>query len=434
MTKTPKSAEFHQRIFFIHMDNDTPISWFRAASTYISGHRDKTFVIYLPGNGVDHDQLNLIVQDLVLLCSLGVRLVLVHGAAPQINQALKKSGQESEFCLGIRVTTPEILPAVSAGIHAARAKLESEFSKHDVALAYGNHVKAKPLGIEQGTDFHNTGRVRRVNAPNIRKQLDYGAITIISPQGFSPSGEMFNINSLEVAGEVATALLADKLIILDHDVRDENDNLINEIQVEDIDTAKLGFHDHLSAAHRAAIQGVSRCHLIDININGALLAELYTRDGVGTQVIRRSYEQVRAAKPEDIPGIFSLIEPLEEQGILVKRSRELLESEIDNFFVIDRDGTVVACAALYAFGEAAELACFVTHPDYRDGTRGEVLLDTVRGSAKNLGCDKLFVLTTHTSHWFTEHGFTAAEIDDLPVGRQQLYNYQRNSKLLITEV
>ena len=416
------------------MDKSTPINWFRAASTYISGHRDKTFVVYLPGHGVDHDHLSLIVQDLVLLTSLGVRLVLVHGAAPQINESLKKAGQSSEFSLGVRVTTPEILPAVANGIYAARSTLESEFSKHDVSLASGNHIKAKPLGIEQGVDFHNTGRVRKINAANLRKQLDYGAVAIISPIGFSPSGEMFNINSLEVAGEVAAALLADKLIILDHDVRDKDNNLVNEIQVENIDTAKLGFHDHLSAAHRAALQGVSRCHLIDINVDGALLSELYTRDGVGTQVIRKSYEQVRPAKPEDVAGIISLIEPLESEGILVKRPRELLESEIDNFFVIDRDGTIVACAALYAFNEDAELACFVTHPDYRDGTRGEVLLQTVRDSAKSLGCQRLFVLTTHTSHWFTEHGFAPAAIEDLPVERQQLYNYQRNSKLLITRV
>lgn len=412
---------------------NSPISWFRGASPYISSHRDKTFVVYLPGHGVEHEALNGVVQDLVLLTSLGVRLVVVYGAAPQIDQALADRDLNSDFEAGIRITTPEILPIIESGIRRSGSRLEAEFHKLDVDLAQGNHIKAKPLGIENGIDFHNTGRVRRVNATGIRKQLDYGAIVLISSLGYSPSGEVFNINSLEVAGEVAAAVLADKLIILDHDIRDSEGQLINEIQVDEIDT-QLGFHDHLSAARRAALQGVNRCHLLDINIDGALLAELYTRDGIGTQVVRKSYEQVRQANPEDVSGIIDLIEPLESQGILVKRSRELLESEIDKFFVIDLDGKVIACAALYNYGSDAELACLVTHPDYRDGTRGERLLQRIHNEASAQECQRVFVLTTHTAHWFTEHGFEAASLDDIPVERQQLYNYQRNSKLFVSPI
>lgn len=406
----------------------SPINWFRQASPYISGHRDKTFVVYLSGQGLEHHSLDNIAQDIVLLSSLGVRVVVVHGAAPQIDQALEQQGLTSEFSKGIRVTTPQMLPAVESGIHRARTKLETEFSKLDVTLAYGNHVKAKPLGIEDGVDFHNTGRVRRVNATAIRKQLDYGAITLVSPMGYSPSGEVFNINSLEVAGEVACALIADKLIFIDKDVR-ENGELVNEIQVEDIDTSRLDFFDHLSAARRATLQGVGRCHLVDIEIDGALLAELYTRDGVGTQVIRKSYEQVRSAVADDISGIIGLIEPLEAEGVLVKRPRELLESEISKFFVIDRDGAIIGCAALYDFAPDAELACLAIHPDYRDGARGERLLEAIQSAAATLDCKRLFVLTTHTAHWFTERGFEASSLQELPVARQQLYNYQRNSKL-----
>ncbi len=415
-------------------NSDSPISWFRAASPYISSHRGKTFVVYLPGHTVLHDNLPNIVQDLMLLTSLGVRLVVVHGSAPQIDQAITTAGASSEFAQGIRITTQELLPLVEMGVNASRSRLMGEFSKLSANLAFGNHIKAKPLGIENGTDFQNTGRVRRVNIQSIKQQLDYGAIVLISNLGYSPSGELFNINSIEVAGEVASALLADKLVLLDHDIRDDDGNLINEIQVSDIDTSQLGFHDHLSAARRASMQGVTRCHLIDIELDGALLAELYTRDGIGTQVVRKSYEQVRRATAEDVGGIIDLIEPLEAQGILVRRSRELLESEIDNFFVIDRDGKIVGCAALYEFGNEAELACLVTHPEYRDGTRGEILLQIITNKAIELGCVKLFVLTTHTSHWFSEHGFKPGSLDDIPVERQQLYNYQRNSKLLIKQI
>ena len=290
------------------------------------------------------------------------------------------------------------------------------------------------MGVEAGIDFHNTGRVRRVNSKAIRQQLESGAIVILSSIGHSPSGETFNINSAEVAGEVASSMISDKLIIIDQDVRDNEQALVNEIRAADIDTTLLGEYDPLTIARQASMQGVDRCHLLDSTVDGVLLAELFTRDGAGTQVIRKSYEQVRVANSDDVGGIIELIEPLEAQGILVKRPRELLESEIGQFIVIDRDGSIVGCAAIYAYGNDAELACLVTHPNYRDGTRGEILLKTITTKAKDLGCRQLFVLTTHTDHWFKEHGFVETSLETLPVERQELYNYQRNSKLLMTTI
>tara|TARA_R110002072_G_scaffold1369_17_gene11463 strand:- start:696 stop:1979 length:1284 start_codon:yes stop_codon:yes gene_type:complete len=415
------------------------ISWFREASPYIGAHRDKTFVLYLGGQGIEHENFTNIVADIVLLHSLGIRLVLIHGAAPQIEASILQQGKNSDFVQGVRITHPDILAAVEFGVSQAKSKLEAELCRaprhqQEIALASGNHIKARPMGIRDGIDFHNTGRVRKVNTGAIRKQLDSGALVVISPLGYSPSGEVFNINSLEVAGAVAGALLAEKLIIIDSDFRDEAGALVNEIQVSDIDTNNLTHHEPLSIARQACLKGVNRCHLLDICVDGVLLNELFTRDGVGTQVIRKSYEQVRAATADDVGGIIELIEPLEAEGILVKRSRERLEAEIDRFSVIDRDGTIVGCAALYGYGDDAELACLVTHPDYRDGTRGDVLLETVKKKALEEKFSRLFVLTTHTAHWFTERGFTETALSDLPVERQSLFNYQRNSKLFATAV
>jgi len=421
------------------LNNTSHISWFRNASAYISAHRDKTFVLYLCGQAIDHDNFTNTVADIVLLHSLGVRLVLVHGAAPQIEAVIAQQGKKSDFVDGIRITHPEILTAVEFGVTQAKSKLEAELCRvpryqHEISLASGNHIKARPLGIHNGIDFHNTGRVRKVNTGAIRKQLDAGSLVVISPLGYSPSGEVFNINSLEVAGEVAGALMADKLILIESDFREESGSLVNEIQVSDIDTNNLTHHEPLSIARRACLKGVDRCHLLDLSSDGALLNELFTRDGVGTQVVRKSYEQVRVATANDVGGIIDLIEPLEAQGILVKRSRERLESEIDQFIVIDRDGTIVGCAALYGYGRDAELACLVTHPEYRDGTRGDVLLDTIKRKALDQKFQRLFVLTTHTAHWFTERGFTETALSELPIERQNLFNYQRNSKLFETAV
>ncbi len=422
--------------------NDTiqHVKWFRDSSPYINAHRGRTFVIYVSGEAIADDNITNIVADIVLLHSLGVRLVLVHGAAPQISKLLAEQGLTSDFVDDVRVTTPEILPQVQFAIGKTRMDLEALLSKgvvnapqhkNEITVVSGNNIKAKPIGIIDGQDFHHTGNVRKVNTSAIRKQLDCGAIVLVSPIGFSPTGEIFNINSAEVAGEVASALQADKLVLFDAapGILDDKGALISELQVSSIQTEGLSPYSSLAVATNACLKGVNRCHLISYLDDGALLAELFTRDGKGTQIVRTSYETTRPAVADDIAGIIELISPLEAQGVLVKRSRELIEAEYQHFIVSDRDGTIVSCAALYPYENQGELACLATHPEYRDGKRGEILLKAIEAKAKQLGLESIFVLTTNTAHWFVERGFAEISVDKLPTEKQSLYNYQRNSKL-----
>lgn len=417
------------------------VKWFRDSSPYINAHRGKTFVLYVSGEALENRNFANIVGDIVLLNSLGVRLVVVHGAAPQIDRQLQATGKHSQFIDGIRITTADILPLVQEVIGRIRSDIESRLSmglvnspQHgaDIVITSGNFLRAKPLGVRGGIDFEHTGEVRRINTKAIGQQLDAGAIVLTSPVGYSKAGEVFNINSLEVACEVASALLADKLIYLTGDgpVRSDNDNILSELQVGTIDESTLDRLSPLAQAKRACIRGVARCHLISHETDGALLEELFTRDGAGTQVTKQSYEQIRNANADDVAGIVELIRPLEDEGILVKRPRELLESEVDRFTIIERDGMIVSCAALYPFGNRGELACLATHPDYRNDDRAERLLVEIETRARRLGMESIFALTTHTAHWFIEHGFRKADIDALPEERRSLYNYQRNSKML----
>ena len=422
------------------MSDEQHVKWFRDSSPYINAHRNKTFVLYLGGSALDHENFPNVVNDIVLLNSLGVKLVVVHGAAPQIDRHLAEMGMESEFVGGIRVTSETILPAVQEAIGKIRTDVESRLSmglvnspQHgsDIVVTSGNFLRARPLGVREGVDFHHTGEVRRVNTTAISHQLNAGAIVLVSPLGYSPSGEVFNINSLEVASEVASALLADKLIYLTEEpgVIDESGQIVSELQASDIDDTVLDRYSPLAQAKKASVRGVARCHLLSHQMDGAILKELFTRDGAGTQITRRSYEQIRRATPEDVGGIIELIQPLEAEGILVRRPRELLESEIAHFTVIERDGMIVSCAALYPFEDRGELACLATHPEYRDNDRGELLLSEIEKQAKALQMKAIFVLTTRTAHWFTERGFRPLQVDGLPDGRKQLYNWQRNSKL-----
>jgi amino-acid N-acetyltransferase len=301
----------------------------------------------------------------------------------------------------------------------------------EMVVISGNFIRAKPLGVIDGVDYHNTGAVRKVNTAAIRQQLDLGVTLLVSPLGYSLSGDIFNTNSAQIATEIAIALGAEKLIYFtDKGLRDDDGNVISELRASDIDDATLDVYAPLRLAKLACLRGVARCHLISYAEDGAALQELFTRDGTGTQVSRVSYEQIRPARAHDVAGIIELITPLEEQGILVRRPRELLESEVNYFTVIERDGMIVSCAALYPFENKGELACLVTHPDYREKNRGELLLDAIEAQARQLGLKSLFVLTTHTTHWFAERGFQPVNLEDLPLARQSAYNYQRNSKLL----
>ncbi|MDO3381010.1 amino-acid N-acetyltransferase [Gilvimarinus algae] len=429
------------------------VKWFRHSSPYINAHRGKTFVVMLPGEALGHSNFSNIIHDLALLASLGVRLVLVHGARPQIDQRLINDGRPSLFHQRLRITDSDSLSSVLQAIGEARIIMEAALSTglpnspmhgSRIEVLSGNFVSAMPHGVLDGVDLQHTGKVRRINVQQLTRSLDAGAIALLSPLGYSATGEVFNLTYADVATQVASALKADKLLAFcDSDgAYDTDEQLIRQLTLAQCKEyfaergESLGelVHLALESAYLSCLQGVQRAQLINYTTDGALLGELFTRDGQGTMVYSGQYEQLRVATIEDVGGILELISPLEEQGILVRRSRELLETEIDKFHVMEKDGTVIACAALYPFGEVAELACVATHPEYRKGGRASQLLEQLEQRARKGGTSKLFVLTTQTAHWFLEHGFLPGKIDDLPLERQSMYNYKRGSKVFLKDI
>ncbi len=306
----------------------------------------------------------------------------------------------------------------------------------------GNFVTAKPYGIRDGIDFQLTGELRTVDTHAIQRHLKNHNIVLLGPTGYSNTGEVFNLVAEEVATNTAILLKADKLIFLgkQQGLVNELGQLQREIPPHQLDQHILQYQDsnpdialQLRGAKNASLQGVNRVHLISYTYDGALLEELFTRDGSGTMMTDAHYEEVRTATIQDVGGLMNLLRPLEAEGILVYRSRERLESEIEQFAVIERDGMILACAALYPIPTAAneiqsaEIACVAVDPSYRKSNRGSQILHYLEDKAKGLGIQQLFVLTTRTAHWFVEHGFEPASVDDLPNTRQALYNYQRNS-------
>ncbi len=436
------------------MKDDNFIQWFRNASPYINAHRGKTFVIMLPGQCINHENFYLLVNDIALLNSLGIKLVLVHGARPQIDDALGKNNLDSSFQNGLRITEENHMGIINSAVGALKIEVEAALSAglpnsplhgSHIRTVCGNFVTAMPQGVIDGVDLQFTGKVRRVDVHGIKSALDNGAVVLVSNLGVSLTGEVFNLSYEDIATAIASSLNADKIIGLVDGIGivDESNNLQREFNLLDCEKliAKIPSNDNsicsqsLRACFKASRAGVPRGHLISYLEDGALLEELFSRDGAGTMIYGDSYETLRQATIDDVGGILELLEPMEEQGILVRRSRELLETEINQFHVIEKDGAIIACAALYTYDQdAAELACVATKIDYQHHGRGAKLLKNIEKLAIRLNVRSLFVLTTQTAHWFIEHGFRQGEIDMLPSPKKELYNYQRNSKVFVKQL
>lgn len=431
------------------------VSALRSAAPYVHAHNGSVFVIAFGGEAAERADFENFIYDVALLHSLGVKLVLVHGARPQIERRLAEKGVQPQYVGGLRVTDAAALDCVKSAVGSLRMDLEARLSTSlastpmggaRIKVASGNWITAKPVGVRGGVDHQHTGEVRRVDVDTICEVLDQGRIALISPVGYSPTGEIFNLRSEDVATAVATALSADKLVFVvasdpDHwkladDTGDAGQLSLAEGEKLLSDSQNIGDEDraYLAAALAAGRGGVKRVHLVSSQADGGLLRELYTRDGIGLMIYADAdYEATRDASIDDVGGVLALIQPLEAAGILVPRSREQLELEIGSFSVMVRDGTVIACAALIPFpkNDMGELACVAVHPEYRRGGRAGLLLQRIETEARRQGLKRLFSLTTHTPHWFIEHGFVQGRIEDLPAQKQRIYNYRRSSLVLI---
>jgi len=429
------------------------VKWFRAATPYIHQFGGGTFVIAFGGEVLADGEFQQLTHDINVLVSLEIRVVLVHGTRPQIEEQMRQHGVAPRYAGNRRVTDDRALACVKEANGIVRVEMEALLSMElanspmwgaDIRVSSGNFVTAKPVGIVDGVDFQHTGEVRKIDAEGIRRRLDDHEVVLVSPIGFSPTGDVFNCTLEDVATSTAIALAADKLIFLTETMgaTDAKGRLISELTVPQAGqlAASNGQAEdvriYLPCAVKACSNGVKRSHMISRHTDGALLIELFTSHGIGTMVVPESPERIRDAASTDVPGIIQILEPLEQQGVLVKRERTQLEGEIGNFFVLESDGNILGCAALYPFPEdkTVELAALAVNPFYRDGGRGERLLAFAETRARAAGFKSLFVLSTRTTHWFLERGFVEADLARLPGRKQSLYNYDRRSKIFVKDL
>jgi amino-acid N-acetyltransferase len=426
------------------------VQWLRSVAPYIHAFRGKTFVVAFPGELVIAGALPVLAQDLSLLHALGIKVVIVHGSRPQVEEQLALRNVETRFHNDLRITDPAALECAKEAAGELRLDIEAAFSQGlpntpmahaAIRIISGNFVVARPMGIVDGVDLELTGVTRKIAYETIHPILNAGSLVLLSPLGFSPTGEVFNLVMEDVAVAAAIALRADKLIFITETamMTDASGTEIHELSAHQtkaiLNDSSLPADSafYLEHAMKACSGGVPRAHIVPFRMDGSALLELFTHDGVGTMISSQNLESLREATIEDVGGVLKLIEPLEADGTLVKRGRELIEREIENFSVIEHDGVIFGCAALYPFPKEkmAEMACLTVNPEVQAQGDGERLLKHMEIRARAAGFDKLFVLTTRTAHWFLKRGFVNATIDDLPKDRQHMYNWQRKSLVLI---
>jgi amino-acid N-acetyltransferase len=435
----------------------TFVPWFRSVAPHIHAYRGKTFVVGLVGEAIAAGKLNAFVQDLAILQAIGIKVVLVHGFRPQVTEQLAAKGQTSRFSHGMRITDAVALDCAQEAAGQLRFEIEASFSQGlpntpmanaTVRVVSGNFLTARPVGIVDGIDFMHSGIVRRVDGAAIRRAIDIGALVLLSPFGFSPTGEAFNLTMEDVATAAAIALQADKLIFVTEvpGIRERWDDPESAIDTELSLAEARRLSATLAPPHkpsdpafylqhciRACEGGVERSHILPFAVDGALLMEIFTHDGIGTMVVDEKLESLREATSDDVGGILKLIEPFERDGTMVRRERTEIERDISNYTVIEHDGVIFGCAALYPYPEArtGEMLALTVSPDSQSQGDGERILKRVEQRAKAMGLASIFVLTTRTMHWFIKRGFSEADLAWLPEARKRKYNWDRRSKVLV---
>ena len=435
----------------------TFVPWFRTVAPYIHAYHGKTFVVAIAGELIAAGKLTSFAQDLAILHAMGIRLVLVHGFRPQVNEQLRSKGHTSRFSHGMRITDAVALDSAQEAAGQLRFEIEAAFSQGlpntpmanaIVRVVSGNFLTAQPVGVVDGVDFMHSGVVRKVDALAIRRAIDFGAMVLLSPFGFSPTGEAFNLTMEDVATSTAIALQSDKLLFITEvrgiheDLADPESPIDTELALADAEKILASLPApqspsdtafYLRHCVRACRGGVERSHILPFAVDGALLMEVFTHDGIGTMVVDEKLESLREATPDDIGGVLQLIEPFERDGTLVKRDRTEIERDIGNYTVIEHDGVIFGCAALYPYPEArtGEMAALTVSSQVQGQGDGERILKRVEQRARALGLESIFVLTTRTMHWFIKRGFAQVDADWLPEARKRKYNWDRRSQVLV---
>ncbi|UCF98432.1 MAG: amino-acid N-acetyltransferase [Spirochaetaceae bacterium] len=430
----------------------------RQVFEYVHLFKGKTIVIKVGGSVMDHPFLPMLVKDLVLLHRQGIRIILVPGAKERIDDVLRRYNIPWESIGGVRISTPEAIPFIKMAAFDVSNRLMTLLAENNASAIIGNWVRARSLGVLKGIDYQDTGTVEKINVELVRKALDDGLIPIFPNIGWSSSGKPYNISSNELAYILARNLKAEKLFYisrhtgvdaenytLPEGVTVSSEGVVTHLSVAEADSflrlnAKKGEEEILELIRlgcKACAEGVPRVHIVDGEIEGVILKEIFSSRGCGTMIYTNEHENIRPLRLADIPEVLRIMNPFVEEEILLPRDEQELADQLDYFVVYEVDGILHACGALIPFPEErgrGEIAAIAVDRTYTGFGIGKRILTYLVDRARSSGLRSLYVLTTQTTDWFLQFGFSEGELDDLPKDKRRDYNRLRNSRVLILDL
>ena len=422
------------------------VSDLRGILQYIPRFRDRIFVIAIDGEIVESENFSNVLLDLAVLRSLNVKVIIVHGARHQIEQRAAESGARITNADGAGITDKQTLAISLDAATRVTHEIMEGLTSVDLRAAYANAIIAYPAGILGGVDQQYTGRVDRVDTASLQLFLDQGIIPVLPPLGFDGDGKTYRINSDTVAVEVAEALRATKIIFLCESGSLRVDGqLVRQLSVEEADAMvkkhrlpteqRRPLEQKLEAAARACRQGIQRVHLLDGHVNEALLAELFSSEGIGTMVHSNEYQHIRRAFKKDVRRIMALIRQSVQNEELIHRTRHDILSRIEDYWVLEIDRHLAGCIALHPYPEEgkAELACLYVSKTQENAGYGRKLMTFVENLAQTEGFKEMFALSTQAFVYLQQKGgFHEADASILPVSRREKYDQSgRRSKVLV---
>ncbi|MCI0745087.1 MAG: amino-acid N-acetyltransferase [Verrucomicrobia subdivision 3 bacterium] len=419
----------------------------RGILQYIPRFREKIFVLSFDGAVVTDENFANILLDVAVLRSLNIRVVIVHGAAAQIQALAQEKKLKPSDLYGAGVTDAETLRLALTAANRLTHEILEGLSANDLRAVCTNGVIAHPLGILHGVDHLFTGKVERVDVEVFQTLLNQGMIPVVPPLGFDGDGKTYRVNSDHVAVAVADALKATKLIfITTSDGLYRQGILIRQMLASDLEQIlaqkkhdippeSLSKAIHAAAACRA---GVPRVHIINGRVDEGLLAEVFSNEGIGTLIYANEYQQIRRAMKKDVRAIMQLTKGSMASDELVKRTRANIEKNLGDYYIFEIDKNPVACVALHVYPEAGkgELAFLFVSRSHENQGIGRTLIQFVESKARELGLQELIALSTQAFTYFqSKAGFVEGGLNDLPPNRREKYEQSgRKSKVLVKKL
>lgn len=419
---------------------------------YIKRFKNASIVIHIDNEIIDSPLFVSHIRDIAMIHQAGLKVIIVPGARIKIDNILSQNKISWTYKNGIRITTPETISLIKNAAFDAANIVMTSLAGENLTAVIGNWVRARGKGVLSGIDYGTAGEIDKLNDEAINTVLESGFIPIFPCIGWSLNGKPYNISSAQLAAQIATHIQADKLFFLlpNAEISKEtfkipselglsSDGNVPAMNIEELDSFMAlnsetenskSILPMLELSKKAVLDGVTRVHILNGSVEGALPCEIFSDFGSGTMIYSSNYGKIRAMRREDISGVLSVMRPFIKKEILLPRTEKQLETEYNNYIVYELDGAIRACAALHIYDrKQAEIAAVAVDESCSHIGIGPKMIQYLIEKAKTINLESVFIMTTQTADWFEKQGFVPNDISTLPDERKKLWSPERGSKL-----